>query len=83
MRMSRGDGRAFTDTAQLFWSTAQLAESEGSSEHFAVRGDGQWHEYRIPVHEAVAGVGSSPGCDWDPCSQSNVQVGLAAIRLIR
>lgn len=83
MRMSRGDGTAFTDTAQLFWSTAQLAESEGSSEHFAVRGDGQWHEYRIPVHGNRRWRGIITRLRLDPCSQSNVQVGLAAIRLIR
>lgn len=42
MKLARVDGRPFTDSAQLFWRTSRLAESEASSLRFEVSGDGQW-----------------------------------------
>ena len=81
MRLQRMDGKPFTDTAQLFWRTSRLAESEASSVRFAVKGDGQWHEYHLPVAENRRWRGIITRLRLDPCNQPGVRVGLDAIQL--
>ncbi|MCO5052537.1 MAG: glycoside hydrolase family 99-like domain-containing protein [Verrucomicrobiae bacterium] len=81
LRLRRPDGQSFTDMAQIFWSTTRLAETESSSERFAVRGDGQWHEYRIPVGQNQRWRDHITRLRFDPGTRSNVQVELAFIRL--
>ncbi len=51
MKLRREDGQALQDSAQLFWSTTRLPESETTSERFQVTGDGQWHDYPVPVSQ--------------------------------
>jgi len=81
LRLRRTDGQSFTDMAQIFWSTARQAETESSSERFAVRGDGRWHEYRIPVARNPRWRGTIARLRLDPGTRANVQVELAFIRL--
>ena len=49
LKLARPDGEPFADSAQLFWRTSRLAESEASSIRFPILADGQWHEYDVPV----------------------------------
>ena len=81
MKLSRRDGTTFKDNAQIFWSTTRQAETESSSEFFPVRGDGQWHEYQIPVSANRRWRGVITRLRLDPGSQPDVQVELAFIRL--
>jgi len=83
MRLMRADGTTFKDRAQLFWRTSRLAESESTSEHFEVEGDGQWHDYRIPVGENPRWRGVITRLRLDPGNQSNVSIDLDSVRLVR
>jgi hypothetical protein len=76
LRLARADGRPFTDTAQLFWRTSRLPESEASSERFQVQGDGQWHDYRVPVAQNRRWRGVITRLRLDPCNQSGVTIEL-------
>jgi uncharacterized repeat protein (TIGR01451 family) len=81
MKLQHTDGRPFRDTAQLFWQTGRWPESEASSAHFEVVGDGQWHDYRLPVSENRRWSGTVTHLRLDPCNQSDVEVEIDAIRL--
>jgi len=81
MRLLRADGATFADSAQLFWRTSRLAESESSSVGFPVQGDGQWHECRVPVSQNPRWRGVITHLRLDPCNQPNVRVDLDSIRL--
>ena len=83
MRLSRTDGTSFTDTAQLFWRTSRLPESESSSMRFPVQGDGQWHEYRIAASQNVRWRGVITRLRLDPCIQADVVVSLDSVRLVK
>jgi len=83
MRLTRADGTTFQDSVQLFWRTSRLAESESTSEHFAVQGDGQWHDYHIPVGQNPRWRGVITRLRLDPGNQSNVLVDLDSVRLVR
>ena len=81
MKLQRLDGKPNHDFAQLFWRTDRLPESEANSTRFEVIGDGQWHEYRIPVAQSSRWRGWITRLRLDPGNQSGVLVQLAAIRL--
>ncbi len=81
LRLSRSDGTAFTDTAQIFWRTRRLPESESASTRFPVRGDGQWHEYRIVIASNSRWRGVITRLRFDPCNQPGVNVDLDYLRL--
>lgn len=83
MRLSAADGGHVTDSAQLFWRTSQVPESEATSLRFPVQADGQWHEYRVPVADNLRWRGCITRLRLDPCSRSGVHVGLDSIRLSR
>jgi hypothetical protein len=81
MRLTRADRTAFTDSAQLFWRTSRLPESESSSVRFPVQGDGEWHDYRVPVSQNPRWRGVITRLRLDPCNQPNVVIGLESFRL--
>lgn len=81
MKLARADGTPFTDQAQLFWRTSRQPEGEASSERFSVTGDGQWHDYSIPVAGNRRWRGIITGLRLDPCSQTGVRVEVQSIRL--
>jgi len=83
MRLQAAEGRPFNDSAQLFWRTSRLAESEATSIRFPVRGDGSWHEYRLPVAENRRWRGIVTRLRLDPCNRADARVELDAIRLSR
>ncbi|MFA0750791.1 MAG: hypothetical protein SLRJCFUN_001194 [Candidatus Fervidibacter sp.] len=74
--------RPVEDTGQLFWRTTTLPESEATSVRFKVHIDGQWHEYRLPVHENIRWRGIVTRLRLDPCTQPDVLVEVDAIRLV-
>ena len=81
MKLQRAGDAAFRDQAQLFWRSGQAAENEAASAHFEVNGDGQWHDYRIPVGANPRWRGLITELRLDPCNQSGVEVALASLRL--
>lgn len=83
MRLQSEDKKPFTDVGQLFWQTQTVAESEATSVRFEVIGDGQWHEYRLPVHQNRRWRGIITRLRLDPCARAGVLVELDSIRLMR
>lgn len=83
MRLAPADGGHFTDSAQLFWRTRRLPESEATSTRFQVQADGEWHDYRVPVADNLRWRGVLTRLRLDPCSRAGVEVGLGHVRLAR
>jgi hypothetical protein len=81
LRLEPETGSAFQDRAQVFWATSRLPESESSSESFAVVGDGQWHDYRVPLAQNRRWRGLVTRLRLDPCNQPGVRVQVGSIRL--
>jgi hypothetical protein len=82
MKLERVGNRPFTDTAQLFWRTSRLPESEAQSARFPVQADGQWHDYRIAVGENRRWRDVITRLRLDPVNQPQVTVSIEAIRLV-
>jgi hypothetical protein len=83
MKLASADGQPLKDLAQLFWRTRVLPESEATSMRFEVVGDGQWHEYRVPVAQNRRWRDTVTRLRLDPCNRSGVQVELDWVRLER
>lgn len=81
MKLQRETGQPLQDLAQLFWSTTRLPEREAASERFAVTGDGQWHDYTVPVSQNRNWRGTITRLRLDPCNQLGVKVSVDFIRL--
>jgi hypothetical protein len=81
LRLTPLKGGAFKDQAQLFWSTRRWPESEASSWRFPVEGDGQWHDFRLPVAENRRWAGVITRLRLDPCSRAEVRVEMDSLRL--
>lgn len=74
MRVSRDD------VAQLFWRTHLEGESEATSQHFPVKGDGEFHEYVLDLGKHPRWRGIVTRLRLDPCSQPGVEVAVDFIR---
>jgi hypothetical protein len=83
MKLTPANGRPFTDSAQLFWRTRALPESEATSVRFEAVGDGEWREYRLPLSQNRRWRDTVTRLRLDPCNRSGVRVGLDWIRLVR
>ena len=83
MKLEKLSGGSFQDSAQLFWRTSRLSESEASSVRFLVQGDGQWHEYRLPVAENRRWRQIITRLRLDPCNQTGVAIDVDWVRLER
>lgn len=81
MRVKRVDGQTGRDSAQLFWRTTRLAESESSSARFSVELDGEWHTYRIPVGQNPRWRGVITRLRLDPVNQPDVELEISRIAL--
>ncbi len=81
LRLTPDDG-AFEESAQIFWSTRTLAESEATSVRFPVRVDGQWHEHVVNVGENPRWRGVVTRLRFDPCNRAGVKVQVSAIELL-
>ncbi|MBI4582719.1 MAG: glycoside hydrolase family 99-like domain-containing protein [Planctomycetes bacterium] len=83
LRLRREDGRPFKGIAQFFWRTSAIAESEATSVRFEVAGDGEWHEYRLPVQKNRRWRGMITRLRLDPGNQLGIEVEVDFIRLAR
>jgi hypothetical protein len=83
LKLRRTDGQLFKDTAQLFWQTNRLPESEAASVRFEVAGDGQWHDYEVPVAPNPRWRGLVTRLRLDPCTQRDVEVSVDYLGLVR
>jgi hypothetical protein len=81
LKLRRADGQPFNNTAQLFWQTSRLPESEAASARFEVTGDGQWHDYEVSVGLNPRWRGSITRLRLDPCTRRDVDVSLDDLRL--
>ncbi|MHC1762712.1 MAG: glycoside hydrolase family 99-like domain-containing protein [Verrucomicrobiia bacterium] len=68
-------------SAQLFWRTDRLPESEANSARFSIAADGQWHEYRVPVAQNPRWRGWITRLRLDPGNSPGVLVELDWLRL--
>ncbi len=83
MKLRKEDGQPFKDVAQLFWRTSTVAESEATSVRFEVNGDGEWHEYRLPVGQNRRWSGIITKLRLDPGNQMGVRVEVDYVRLVK
>ena len=83
MKLRKEDGQPFKDVAQLFWRTSTVAESEATSVRFDVIGDGEWHEYRLPVGQNRRWSGIITKLRLDPGNQMGVRVEVDYVRLVK
>ncbi len=81
MKLEDLSGRNFADSAQLFWRTTRLPESEASSVRFPVLGDGQWHDYRVPLAINRRWRDQITRLRLDPCNRPGVRVAISTISL--
>jgi len=81
LKLEPPSGSGFEDLAQLFWSTTRTKESEASSVRFKVLGDGQWHDYRLPVGDNRHWRGTISQLRLDPCNLPGVRVHVRWVRL--
>jgi hypothetical protein len=75
------DSATTDEKAQLFWSTTTSPVSEANSVRFSLVGDGQYHDYTLPVHENNRWRGRIQTFRFDPCSHKEAQISLDEIRL--
>jgi hypothetical protein len=82
MKLERTGNQPLSDTAQLFWRTSRLPESEASSARFAVTADGQWHDCQVDVGRNPRWRGVITRLRLDPCNQPKVGVAIDSICLV-
>ena len=69
--------------AQLFWSTTTSPVTEANSAKFKLIGDGQYHDYILPVHENSRWRGKINTFRFDPCNHNGGKISIAEIRLTK
>ena len=69
------------EKAQLFWSTTTSPVSEANSVRFELVGDGQYHDYILPMHENSRWRGKINTFRFDPCSLKDAEISVAEVRL--
>ncbi len=73
--------RSDADTsAQLFWATTTSSQSEPNSVHFAVRGDGRFHDYELDLDASPRWRGLVTSLRFDPASQAGVKLAVDHVR---
>ena len=82
MKLQAERGQEFKDSAQLFWRTSREGESEATSVRFEVSGDGEWHEYQVPVAQHRRWRGLVNRFRLDPCSRPGVKIAVDYLRLV-
>ncbi len=69
------------DMAQLFWSTTTSPVSEPNSVRFELIGDGQYHDYVVPLHENRRWRGKIRSFRLDPCNHPDSRISISEVRL--
>jgi hypothetical protein len=77
----RIDAASPGERAQLFWSTTTSPIGEANSVRFDLVGDGQLHEYVVPLQENRRWRGRINMLRFDPCSHRGAEISIAEIRL--
>ena len=73
--------RADADTsAQLFWATTVSSQGEPNSLHFAVPGDGQFHDYDLDLSQSPRWRGLVTSLRFDPVSKPGVKIAVDHVR---
>lgn len=70
------------ERGQLFWSTSTTPVSEATSARFDLVGDGEYHDYVLPVGESERWRRQITGLRLDPCSHTGAEVCIDEIRLV-
>jgi hypothetical protein len=70
------------EKAQLFWATSTSPISGQNSILFDVIGDGQMHDYTVPVGENRRWRGVIKALRFDPGSTPGTQFEIESIRLV-
>ena len=70
------------ERAQLFWATTTAGISEPASERFELIGDGQYHDYTVPLDQNARWRGKLKSFRFDPCSHSGARISIEQIRLV-
>jgi hypothetical protein len=81
LRLTGPAGGPAGDTAQLFWQTRRWPENEASSQRFAVKVDGQWHDYSVPVRENRRWQGIVTRLRLDPGNRPDIAVEMESLLL--
>lgn len=81
LRMKIDSLKSADEQAQLFWSTPPSGVSEPNSIHFDLIGDGQYHDYVLPVGENSRWRGKISTFRFDPCNHKGAEVSIAEVRL--
>lgn len=82
IRMSIDGTSRPAERGQLFWSTPRARVSESTSVTFELIGDGQMHEYLVPVSSNPRWRGTVTGLRFDPCAHAGATVIVDEIRLV-
>lgn len=82
LRMRLTAPEQFEDTAQVFWATQTIGESEATSVRFRVVADGQWREYLLNLSDNPRWRGVVTRLRLDPCSRAGVTVQIASLELL-
>ena len=82
MKLQRTDGQPVPrHRPALLADQAAGPRARPAASDFEVIGDGQWHDYRVPVSENRRWSGTVTRLRLDPCNQPDVEVEIDAIRL--
>lgn len=71
------------EQAQLFWSTTTTGVSEANSAKVKLIGDGEYHDYLIPVGESSRWKTGITTFRFDPCGHTNARIAIDEIRLVK
>ena len=73
--------RADADTsAQLFWATTVSSQSQPNSVHFAVPGDGQFHDHDLDLTQSPRWRGLITSLRFDPANKPGVKLAIDYVR---
>jgi len=68
---------------QLFWTTSTMATNEPASVKVALIGDGEFHDYLLPVADNSRWKGRITTFRLDPCSHQGAKIEIEEIGLVK
>ncbi|MGC9316742.1 MAG: glycoside hydrolase family 99-like domain-containing protein [Armatimonadota bacterium] len=83
IRMSIDATAEGAERGQLFWATGTSPISEANSLRFDLIGDGEYHDYVLPLADSDRWRGRVVRFRLDPCSHSEARICIDEIRLER
>ena len=67
---------------QLFWTTASMSTNEPASVKVELIGDGEFHDYVLPVGDNPRWAGRIKSFRLDPCSHAGAKMAIEEVRLV-